>query len=182
MITLSETGWGADSPAYRQLFTNLYIPGASPEQQQWFNEVQRVSASPENAVRLQRVLASIDVREILPRVPTPTMVFHARGDQAIPFAAGEYLAANIPGASFIPLESSNHILLENDAAWPEFAKAARDFLDKGVRPAGAPAVVTESLDDIRKCVSKDGTEIAYAISGRGFPLVKAPNWITNLET
>ena len=182
MITLSETGWGADNPAYRQLFTNLYIPGASPEQQDWFNEVQRVSASPENAVKLQRVFASIDVRALLPRLTTPTIVFHARGDQAIPFAAGEFLAANIPGAAFIPLESNNHILLENDEAWPEFAKAARDFLDKGVRPVGAPAIVTEALDEVRKCTGTDGAEIAYAISGEGFPVVKAPNWITNLET
>ena len=59
---------------------------------------------------------------------TPTLVFHARGDQAIPFAAGEYLAANIPGATFVPLESDNHILLEKRLAWPEFANATREFL------------------------------------------------------
>jgi len=182
MITLSETGWGTDNPAYRQLFTNLYIPGASPEQQQWFNEVQRVSASPENAVKLQRIFASIDVRDLLPQVTTPTMVFHARGDQAIPFAAGECLAANIPGATFIPLESNNHILLESDKAWSEFASATRDFLDKGVKPDLMPAVCSFATDQIRTCRSKDGTKIAYAISGQGFPLVKAPNWITNLET
>jgi len=182
MITLSETGWGADNPAYRQLFTNLYIPGASSDQQQWFNEVQRVSASPENAVKLQRIFASIDVRDLLPQVTTPTIVFHARGDMAIPFAAGEFLAANIPNATFIPLESDNHILLENDRAWPEFAKASRDFLERGVKPTGAPAVHPLAKDDIRTCQSKDGTKIAYAASGQGFPLVKAPNWITNLET
>ncbi len=28
MLTLTEIGWGADNPAYRQLFTNLYIPDA----------------------------------------------------------------------------------------------------------------------------------------------------------
>ena len=43
------------------------FPSATPEQHQWFNEVQRVSASPENAVRLQRVFAAIDVRDLLRR-------------------------------------------------------------------------------------------------------------------
>ena len=62
MLTLTEVGWGADSPAYRQLFTNIYVPEATPKQMGWFNEMQRLSASPENAVRLQRVLAAIDAR------------------------------------------------------------------------------------------------------------------------
>ena len=56
MLTLTEIGWGADNPTYRQLFTNIYVPEASPKQMGWFNEMQRRSASPENAVRLQRVL------------------------------------------------------------------------------------------------------------------------------
>ena len=71
-------GWGADNPAYRQLFTNMYVPEASPKQMGWFNEMQRKSASPENAVRLQRVLSQIDVRELLPKVQAPTLIFHSR--------------------------------------------------------------------------------------------------------
>jgi pimeloyl-ACP methyl ester carboxylesterase/AraC-like DNA-binding protein len=183
MITLSETGWGTDNPTYRQLFTNLYIPGASTEQQQWFNEVQRATASPENAVRLMRSFAEIDVRELLPKVTTPTIVFHATGDQAVPFAAGQYFAENIPGAVFVPLTSNNHILLENDAAWPEFVRVTREFLSD--EPADDfPAIVQRKAaqDDLRTCTARDGARIAYAVSGDGFPLVKAPNWITNLDT
>jgi pimeloyl-ACP methyl ester carboxylesterase/AraC-like DNA-binding protein len=183
MITLSATGWGADNPAYRQLFTNLYIPGASATQQQWFNEVQRVSASPENAVKLQRTFSTIDVRDLLPKVTTPTIVFHARGDKAIPFAAGEYLAANIPGAVFIPLESNNHILLESDAAWQAFVRATREFLKKDAadlpRAKASPAM--PASERIEYCESADETRIAYAVAGEGFPLVKAPNWMTNLS-
>ena len=48
---------GRGQSAYRQLFTNTYVPEATPKQMGWFNEMQRLSASPENAVRLQRVLA-----------------------------------------------------------------------------------------------------------------------------
>ena len=54
MVTLTEIGWGASNPAYRQLFTSHYVPDATPKQMGWFNEMQRLSASPDNAVRLQR--------------------------------------------------------------------------------------------------------------------------------
>jgi pimeloyl-ACP methyl ester carboxylesterase len=128
MLTLTEVGWGSDNPAYRQLFTNHYIPGASPKQMGWFNEMQRLSASPENAVKLQRTLAAIDVRELLGEVRTPTLIFHSREDQAVPFSQGEVLAGGIPGAAFVPLESRNHILLENEPAWRMFIDVSREFL------------------------------------------------------
>ena len=147
MLTLTEIGWGADNPAYRQLFTNHYIPEATPKQMGWFNEMQRLSASPENAVKLQRALADIDVRDLLPKVQTPTLIFHSRGDQAVPFAQGEELAAGIPGAAFVPLESKNHILLETEPAWahvrrdqPRVPRAAADRRRRrSMAPHGPPS-------------------------------------------
>ena len=136
MLTLTEVGWGSDNAAYRQLFTNHYIPGASPKQMGWFNEMQRLSASPENAAKLQQVLSEFDVTDMLPNVRTPTLVFHSREDQAVPFAQGEALAGAIPGAAFVPLESRNHILLETEPAWRMFSDVTREFLKDAefVRP------------------------------------------------
>jgi pimeloyl-ACP methyl ester carboxylesterase/AraC-like DNA-binding protein len=184
MMTLTEVGWGADNSAYRQLFTNHYIPDASPKQMGWFNEMQRLSASPENAIRLQRTLGQIDVRELLSQVRTPTLIFHSREDQAVPYAQGEELAANIPGAQFVPLESRNHILLESDPAWETFVQLTRGFLNRdigGAAPMVAPAVRGQPADEIRRCRGGDGTSIALALSGEGFPLVKAQTWMTHLE-
>ena len=180
MVTLTDVGWGADNPAYRQLFTQLYIPGASPAQTQWFNEVQRQSASPENAVKIQRLLSQIDVRPLLDKVSVPTLVVHARGDQVVPFAAGEYLAAEIPGARFVPIEGENHILLENEPAWPAFTHAMREFLRDG---GDVPSVVPAPKDEVhvRSCRARDGTRIAYAERGSGFPIVKAPVFMTHVE-
>lgn len=128
MLTLTELGWGKDNPAYRQLFTSFYVPGANAEQMNWFNELQRRSTSPEIAVRLMRVLSAIDVRPLLPLVRHPTLVLHARGDQAIPFAAGETLAEGIPGARLVPLDSYNHILLDDEPAFRVFLEETRRFL------------------------------------------------------
>ncbi|MFL6729853.1 MAG: alpha/beta fold hydrolase [Sphingomicrobium sp.] len=183
MLTLTEVGWGADNPAYRQLFTNHYIPDASPKQMGWFNEMQRLSASPENAVRLQRVLGSIDVRHLLAQVQAPTLVFHSREDQAVPFAQGEELATGIPGAGFIPLESKNHIMVESEPAWAMFADLTRDFLDgEGTAPKlhAAPRK-PEPADVIDYVTAPDGTRIAWCEAGDGFPLVKAQSWMSHLE-
>jgi len=128
LATLMRQGWGEESPAFRQVFTSLYIPDATPEQMQWFNDLQRYSTSPDNAVRLWEALGAIDVRALLPRVTTPTLVLHSRNEAAVPFAAGRHLASSIPGARFVPLESRNHLLVEQEPAWPRFMGEIRTFL------------------------------------------------------
>ena len=181
LLTLTEIGWGSDNPSYRQIFTGTYIPGGTHEQMDWFNEMQRRSTSPKNAVALQRLLGSLDVVDLLTKVTTPTLIFHSRGDQAVPFAQGELMAAKIPGATFVPLESDNHILLESEPAWDHFTEVTREFLDEdgSEAPYVAPARPRVG-DEVRTCRSADGTSIAYAACGVGFPLVKAPNWMTNI--
>ena len=52
LIRLTRLGWGRNNPAFRQIFTTRFVPDAGPEQMEWFNELQLVSASPENAARL----------------------------------------------------------------------------------------------------------------------------------
>ena len=123
--TLIKTGWGQDNPAYRQLFTSMFMPEATQDQMNWFNELQRVSASPENAFKITTANARIDVLDRLPLVTTPTLVLHGREDARVNFDGGRRLAAAIPGARFVPLESKNHILLENEPAWPVFLSEVR---------------------------------------------------------
>jgi pimeloyl-ACP methyl ester carboxylesterase/DNA-binding SARP family transcriptional activator len=128
LITLTRTGWGQDNPAYRQVFTSLFIPGATPEQMDWFNELQRVTTSPDNAARLLAALGEIDVMHRLSQVTQPTLVLHTRNDARVPYANGRMLAMGIPGAKFVTLESQNHLLLENEPAWPRFLAEVRAFL------------------------------------------------------
>ncbi len=39
LINLARIGWGRDNPAFRQVFTNLFIPGGTPQQHQWWSEL-----------------------------------------------------------------------------------------------------------------------------------------------
>ena len=128
MLTLMRLGWGKENPAFRQLFTSQFIPGATKEQADWHNELQRISVSPDVAVRFVEVTGQIDVTALLPQVSVPTLVMHARDDARVPFDAGRRMAAGIPGARFVPLQGRNHLFLENEPAFEQFLEHTRSFL------------------------------------------------------
>ncbi|MEZ5293891.1 MAG: alpha/beta fold hydrolase [Vicinamibacterales bacterium] len=128
LLDLTRLGWGQNNPAFRQLFTSRFIPEASAAEMEWFNDLQRVSATPGNAARLMEVLSRLDVGSVLPAISVPTIVFHARHDGVVPFDEGRRLAAGIRGATFVPLPSRNHLLLEHEPAWPLFLRELGAFL------------------------------------------------------
>jgi pimeloyl-ACP methyl ester carboxylesterase len=128
MLTLMRLGWGQENPAFRQLFTSQFIPGGTKEQADWFNELQRISTSPEDAVRNLIANGETDVGALLGRISVPTLVMHARDDARVPFDQGRRLAAGIPGARFVPLASRNHLILEDEPAFARFVQEIRTFL------------------------------------------------------
>ena len=130
MATLMRHGWGADNPAFRQMFTSQFMPGATPEQADFFNELQRRTTSPECAARYLTAAGEIDVSGLLSKVTTPTLVMHARGDARVPFELGRSMAAGIPGARFIPLQGQNHLFLEHEAASERFFEEIELFLKR----------------------------------------------------
>lgn len=134
VLTLTRHGWGTDNPAYRHIFSQTFMPDSSPEDLTWFDEFQRLTTSPENAVRFQEAFGHIDVRDSLAKVTVPTIVFHAREDQRISLEQGRALADGITGAEFVPLDSKNHILLGHEPAWLECAHRTRDFLQEHATP------------------------------------------------
>ena len=130
MKTLMKLGWGADEPTFRQLFTSSMIPDATKEQKDAFNELQRLSASAECAVRYLETVSGFDVRPLLGQIKVPTLVMHVREDRRVPFASGQEIAAGIPGARFIGLPGKNHLMLEQDPGRPIFLEEVRSFLSK----------------------------------------------------
>jgi len=140
MLTLVQQGWGTDLPAYRQLFTSLFMPDGNIDDIRAFNEMQRVSASANNVVGLMTALRDyMDVRQLLPQVKAPTLVIHRRGDTAIPFDAGRDLAAGIPGAHFLPLDGRNHFIIPGEPAGHIAYKAIQEFVCGDGDRQGAPA-------------------------------------------
>ena len=126
--TLMRDGWGRENPAFRQMWTSLFVPGGTAEQMQWYNDLQRITTSPENALRIRRASDDIDVTDLLPRVTAPTLVLHCRDDGGVPFDEGRRMAAGIPGARFVGLEGRNHLILEGEPAWPRFIEEIKSFI------------------------------------------------------
>src|SRR5450759_57517 len=128
LATLIRTGWGSESPVFRQLFSSLFMPGGTPEQLQRFAERQRKTTTAECAYRYFETTRNLDVSELLAKVSVPTLVMHKRDDQVQPFEAGRELAAGIPGARFVALPGQNHIPLAQDPETERMLEEIRLFL------------------------------------------------------
>jgi len=146
LLEVVRQGWGQEDPAFRQIFTALFLPGGSAEQHRWFNDLQRISTSAENAARFLESFATLDVQSLARRVRSPTLVLHARGDARVAFDEGRLLASLIPGSRFVALESNNHILLGGEPAWEVFIHELHGFLGReqvAVAPtAASPTAAT----------------------------------------
>jgi pimeloyl-ACP methyl ester carboxylesterase len=132
LVSLMRVGWGQANPAFRRAFTTLFVPDATLEQMAWFDEIQRKSTSPENAVRIRQARNEYDVTALAAQVTSPTLIMHARDDAVVPFAEGRLLATLIPTASFVPLEGRNHILL-------------------GANPPGSCSSTSFAISSVRGC-------------------------------
>jgi pimeloyl-ACP methyl ester carboxylesterase/DNA-binding CsgD family transcriptional regulator len=143
VIDLIRLRWGSDNPAFRQVFTSRFVPSASDEQLRWFNDVCTKTTSAAMAGMLLETRGWIDVDDLLPQVRVPTLVIHSREDQVTPLSEGKRLAAGIPGAQFIEVDSKNHVLLEHEPAWPRFCDAVLDFM--GIAPDAPPQEAFTSL-------------------------------------
>lgn len=139
MTKLAELGWGKADPSFRQFFTTQFIPGGTPQQHQWFNELERISTSPANAARFMREFARIDVMALLPQVQCPTLVLHSQRDVRQPLEEGRLLATGIAGARFVPIDSGNHLLLADEPGWHRWIDEVRNFLAPDTGPATDPA-------------------------------------------
>ena len=133
--TLVRLDWGKNNPDFKSMFTNFFIPhNSTREQHQWLDDLQRISASPENAARILMLIDEINIRPLLPLVSVPTLVFHADRDRVIPAEEGRILAAEIPSARFVPLSTKNHILLAQEPAWRVFMEEIGAFLGWNTTP------------------------------------------------
>jgi pimeloyl-ACP methyl ester carboxylesterase len=142
MVAAIRAGWTTDDPTFRRVFSSLFVPHGTPEQMAWYEDLLRISTTPEAAVRLFEARGAIDVRDLAPEVRARTLVVHSRDDRVVPVEEGRLLASLIPDASLILLESANHILLADEPAWPYFLSELHAFIGAG-EIARPPALISD---------------------------------------
>jgi pimeloyl-ACP methyl ester carboxylesterase/DNA-binding CsgD family transcriptional regulator len=159
---LIRVGWEQPTPEFRRVFTYQMIPGATEEQMGWLDELQRRSVSAEVAVEARRQRGRANAADRLPELDVPTLVLASLGDRMNPFVYSRFLAAQIPGAKLVALESENHIVLEDEPAWPVFLREVTEFLGaERAAPSGDPTA------DPRRVLSARELEVlALAAQGR----------------
>jgi len=128
LLALMRLGWGRDNPAFRQLWTTLFWPDADSVEMDWLNELQRISTSPENAVRMLSEFPKIKIVDLLPKICCPTLVLHSRDDATVPVQEGRLIAARIPGARFVELASRSHKVGPGGPAWDLFVEEFSGFM------------------------------------------------------
>jgi DNA-binding winged helix-turn-helix (wHTH) protein/pimeloyl-ACP methyl ester carboxylesterase len=128
LLTLIRLGWGRDNPAFRQLWTTLFMPDAAPAEMDWMNELQRLTTSPENAARMMAEFPKANVLDQLPRICCPTIVMHSRDDAVVSVQESRMIAGRIRGARFVELPSRNHQITPGDPAWPQYVEEFGRFL------------------------------------------------------
>jgi pimeloyl-ACP methyl ester carboxylesterase/DNA-binding CsgD family transcriptional regulator len=170
--SMIRVGWAKEDADFRRVFTKHYIPDATEEQMRWFDDLQRMSTSPANAVASRIARQQVDIHNELSRITAPTIVLQATGDRAMTFDNAVSVSSKIPGARLVSLESRNHILLADEPAWEVFIDEVSAFLEPerradAERTGGQP---TEELSprerDILRLAAEGRTndEIAVALT------------------
>lgn len=124
---LVEGGWGEVHSAFRQMWTRLAYPGATAEQHDAYNHLQRVSSSPQDAAQIVRMMWEYDATADLERVECPTLVLHNPRDGLVPFEEGRLIASMVKGALLEPFESLNHVPLPDEPAFEPMMKRIHEF-------------------------------------------------------
>ncbi|MFY9663672.1 MAG: adenylate/guanylate cyclase domain-containing protein [Candidatus Cybelea sp.] len=113
----------------------------------WWSAFLRQSASPGAAVALAQMNTQIDVRNLLGTVHVPTLVMHRTGDLDANIAEGRYIASHIPGAKFVELPGTDHLVFTND--FSTVVDELQEFLTGVRQPAESDRILaTVLLTDI----------------------------------
>jgi pimeloyl-ACP methyl ester carboxylesterase/DNA-binding CsgD family transcriptional regulator len=143
MVAMLRANWGLGSRA----MTEVFIPDGDPDVARWFIRLQRASVGRELAAAFLEMTYRTDIRPLLTRIVTPTLVLHRRDDRAIPFASGRDVASLIPGARMEALAGRWHQPWLGDTG--AVVTLALEFL--GVTPdpkshgSSAPVTSTKTL-------------------------------------
>ena len=133
-----EVGWARPEGRFRRVFTDMLMPGAAPEQMTWVDELMRRSTTTENAVAFRRPGWTSTSRDLLPlsRRTDPGAARPGRPDEPAS-TSGRRLAAEIPGARLVALETRQPRAAGGRAGRPVFFAEIAAFLEPDAAASAA---------------------------------------------
>lgn len=164
MVELVREHWGLGS----RVLADVFMPSADGAEREAFVAFQREAASAEQAARSLAAVYRFDVAARLGDVATPAVVVHRREDRAIPFELGRELAAELPGASLVALDGSDHFpwLGDADAALRAWLNALGVDAAAAVAPGPATKPAPTEGQDLTSRETEVLTLIASGLSDR----------------
>jgi len=140
LVQIVRFGWTLPDSRFRRVFSESIAPGATERQKRWIDDLQPRVTGQDTAISAARVRQKTDVMHLLGELSVPTLVLHTRGNRMTPFEQGRLMAAHIPHARLVPLESENMTPLVNEPAWRLWLQEVTKFLapDRVTTPTPAP--------------------------------------------
>ena len=128
-LSMIRVGWAKPDPEFRRVFTTKFIPDATEEQMRWFDDLQRMSTSPENSVASRIARQQVDIVDEISRITAPTLILQSTGDRSMSFDNAVQVSGLIEGSRLVALDSRNHILLADEPAWATFIDEVAAFIE-----------------------------------------------------
>ena len=160
LVDLVVANW----PLAAQMFAGLKLPHGSGDEIAALSRYQRVSADAAVAAAFLELDLVSDARAVVPRVTTPALVLHRRGDRTVPIRHGRELASLLPNARFIALNGDSHLPWMDDQR--EVQRALAGFLtdDVPVEANGASPLSRRETEVLRLvAVGLSNREIAMSL-------------------
>lgn len=124
----SDYPWGYDESQFQQWLDGIVhdwggrmvVSNLAPSMDvdsdfhDWFSKYLRYSASRQAALKLTRLNAKIDIRQVLPAIHVPTLVLRRQGDRVAAYGDARYLADHIEDARFVELPGEDHVPFTGD--------------------------------------------------------------------
>jgi len=108
----------------------------------------KASVTPSGMRQLLAQLRALDLRGVLADIRVPTLVVHGTRDEVFPVTHGRYLAAHVPGARLVEVDSDFHVFFMDAATTAVTLASIEEFLTGNVEHTADRTTTTVLFTDI----------------------------------
>lgn len=127
---IKSGGWGDPDNGFMRAWITMVMPQISPDEATEMITLVGRASTPDDAILQRDLIDRLDVRADLKKVQAPTLVIHPRRCGIHPVAEGRRVAAGIPNAEFLEMDTSNTFFAATAPEHERVMTATLQFLDR----------------------------------------------------